>query len=83
MEAFSVGLIRAYEPVAEVARYTLYPDTAVDVLGFHQRSTSCWTVAPDPVAVSDVVPEFDVKKEMLAEVDPAAVGANVTVKGAL
>ena len=76
-------MIREYEPVAEVARYTLYPVTEVDVLAFHDRSTLCWIVAPEPVAVSDAEVELLAMKEMFVEAVPAAVGANVTVKGTL
>jgi len=76
-------LIREYEPVGEVARYTLYPATGVEVLAFHDRSTVCWTVTAEPVAVSDVEVELLAKKEILAMAVPVAVGANVSVKGAL
>ena len=76
-------MIREYDPVADVARYTLYPETEVDVLAFQDRSTLCWMVAPEPVAVSDAEVELLAMKEMLAEAAPAAVGVNVTVKGAL
>ena len=69
--------------MAEVARYTLYPVTSVDVLAFHERSTVCWRVVPEPVAVSDAEFEVEVKKEIVAAADPDAVGANVTVNGAL
>jgi hypothetical protein len=40
-------------------------------------------VAPEPLAVSEAAVELLVKKEMLAEAVPVAVGANVTVKGRL
>jgi len=55
----------------------------VDVLAFHDKSTLCWMVAPEPLAVSKAEVELLVKKEMLAEDIPVAVGANVTVKGRL
>ena len=67
--------------MADVARYTLYPDTEVEVLAFQDRLTECGSVAPVPVAVPDAVVELLVKNERLAEADPAAVGANVTVNG--
>lgn len=75
--------MREYEPVIDVARYTLYPATEGDVLAFHDRSTLCAIVAPEPVAVSDAEVELLAMKEMFAEADPAAVGANVTVKRTL
>jgi hypothetical protein len=75
-------LILEYEPVGDVARYTLYPATGV-VLAFHDRSTVCWIVTAEPVAVSDAEVELLAKKEILAVAVPAAVGANVNVKGAL
>lgn len=76
-------MIREYEPVGEVARYTLYPATEVEVLAFHDRSTVCWIVTAEPVAVSDAEVELLAKKEILAVAVPAAMGANVNVKGAL
>jgi hypothetical protein len=76
-------LIREYEPVGEVARYTWYPATEVEVLAFHDRSTVCWIVTAEPVAVSDAEVELLAKKEILAVAVPAAMGANVNVKGAL
>lgn len=69
--------------MADVARYTLYPATEVDVLALHDSSTLCWTVAPEPVAVSDADVALLAKKEIFAEAAPDAVGANVTVKGTL
>ena len=83
MDELSTALIREYEPVADVARYTLYPATEFEVLAFHDRSTLCTIVAPEPVADSDAEVELLAMKEMLAEDAPAAVGANVTVKGTL
>jgi hypothetical protein len=70
-------------PVADVPRYTLYPEIEVVVLAFHDRLTMCWMVAPAPLAVSAVEPELVVKKAMFAEAVPAVVGAKVTVKGTL
>jgi hypothetical protein len=61
----------------------LYPETEPDVLGFQDKSTMCWIVPPEPLAVSTADVELLVKKEMLAEAAPAAVGANVTLKGTL
>jgi hypothetical protein len=61
----------------------LYPEIDVDVLAFHDKSTVCWMVAPEPLAVSEANVELLVKKEMLAEAIPVAVGANVTLKGRL
>lgn len=69
--------------MADVDRYTLYPATEADVLAFHDRSTLCWIVAPEPVAVSDAEVELLAIKEMFAEAAPAAVGENVTVNGTL
>ena len=60
----------------------MYPATDGDVLAFHERSTLWAIVAPEPVADSDAV-ELPAMKEMFAEAVPGAVGANVTVKGAL
>jgi hypothetical protein len=76
-------LIREYEPVADVDRYTLYPAIELDVLAFQDSSTLCWIVTPEPVAVSDAVLELLAMKERFAEAAPAAVGANVTEKGTL
>ena len=53
------------------------------MLAFHDRSTRCGIVAPEPVAASDAEVELLAMKEMFAEAVPAAVGANVTVKGTL
>jgi len=75
-------LILENGPVTAVARYTLYPVTESDVLGFQDKSTMCWIVPPEPLAVSTDV-ELLVKNEMLAEAAPTAVGANVTLKGTL
>ena len=69
--------------MADVARYTLYPATEVDVLAFQERSTLCAIVAPEPDAVSDVLVELLAMKEMFAETAPAAGGEKVTVKGTL
>lgn len=76
-------MIREYDPVDIVARYTLYPATPVEVLAFHDSSTVCWTVTAKPVAVSDAEVELLAIKEILAVAVPAAVGAKVNVKGAL
>jgi len=76
-------LIREYEPVDDVDRYTLYPVTELDVLAFHDRPTVCWIAAPEPEAVSVVEPALEVKSEMFADAEPATVGVNVTVKGRL
>lgn len=61
----------------------MYPETEVDVLAFHDRFTMCWSVAPDPLAVSVADVELLVKNEMLEESDPAVFGAKVTVNGTL
>jgi hypothetical protein len=76
-------LIFEYGPPLTVARYTLYPVIEVDVLAFQDKSTVCGIVAPVPLAVSEAEVEVLVKKEMLAEALPVAVGAKVTVKGIL
>jgi len=70
-------------PADEVPRYTLYPLTEVDVLGFQDKLTVCGMVAPEPLAVSDAEVELVVKKAMLAEAVPVVVGAKVTVNGTL
>jgi len=75
--------MREYVPVEDVARYTLYPATELDVLAFHDRPTVCWTAAPAPEAVSDAERALPANIEMFAEAEPAAVGVNVTVKGRL
>lgn len=64
-----------------MARYTLYPAIELEVLAFQDRSMMCWTVAPEPLAVSVAEVELLAKNEMFAEAVPEAVGANVTVKG--
>jgi len=69
--------------VVVVPRYTLYPVIDEDVLASHDKSTECWMFAPEPLAVSDAKVEALVKKEMLAEAVPVAVGAKVMVKGTL
>jgi hypothetical protein len=74
-------LIREYEPFDDVDRYTLYPAIEVDVLAFHDNPTVCWTAAPEPEAVSDVELALAAKNEIFADAEPAALGANVTVKG--
>ena len=81
MDGFSRALIREYGPVADVARYTLYHATEGEVLASHDRSTLCAIVEPEPVAASDVEVELIAMNEMFAETEPAAVGANVTLKG--
>lgn len=55
----------------------------VDVLAFHDKSTMCWMVPPEPLAVSTDEVEVLVRKEMLAEAVVVAVGAKLTVKGTL
>ena len=57
--------------------------TEVEVLAFHDKSTMCWLVPPEPLAVSTNEVEVLVTKEMLAEVAAVAVGAKLTVKGTL
>src|SRR5215470_353108 len=52
-------------------------------LAFHDRSTMCWMVVPDPVAVSTAELELLATNEMLADTAPLVVGVNVTLKGAL
>ena len=69
--------------MADAARYTLYPAIELDVLAFQDRSTLCWTVVPEPVALSDAEFELLATKVIFAEAVPAAVGANVTVNVAL
>ena len=54
-----------------------------DVLASQDRSTMCWMVVPDPLAVSTTEVELLATNEMVAEAAPVVVGANVTVKGAL
>lgn len=76
-------MMREYEPEADVARYTLYPEMEVEVLAFQDRATLCAIVAPEPEAASDVLAELLAMKEMFAETAPAAVGEKVTVKGTL
>lgn len=83
MDAFSAGFIFVYGPPAELARYTLYPATEVLELAFHDRSTVCCNVAPDPLAVSDAEPEELLKNEIFAEALPVLVGEKVTVNGTL
>ena len=61
----------------------MYPAIELDGLAFHDRSTMCWVVAPEPLADSDAEVELLVKNEMFAEAEPAAVGAKVRVKGTL
>lgn len=60
----------------------MYPETEV-VLAFHDRSTLCWIVAPEPLAVSTAELEVEVKNEMFADKVPVAVGLNITVNEAL
>lgn len=76
-------LIFEYGPVAVFPRYTLYPATDVDVLPFQDKSTACWMVTPEPLAVSKTDVEVLVKKEMFAETEPATVGVKVALKGRL
>ena len=61
----------------------MYPETEVDVLAFHDKSTVCWTVAPAPLAVSDAMVVPLLRKEIFPDAVPATVGVNVTVKGTL
>ena len=61
----------------------MYPLIEVDVLAFQDKATVCWMVAPVPLAVSEIELEPPVKKEMLVEAVPVAVGAKVTVKGTI
>jgi len=61
----------------------LNPEIEVDVLVFQDKSTVCWTVAPEPLAVSRTEVELPLKNEMFAEAVPVVVGAKVTVKGTL
>ena len=75
--------MREYVPVEDVARYTLYPATKLDVLAFHDRPTVWRTAAPAPEAVSDDELELPANIEMFADAEPAALGVNVTVKGRL
>ena len=82
-EESSEELIFEYGPPLMLPRYTLYPETEVEVLAFQDKFTMCWIVAPEPLAVSNAVLELLVKKEMLAEAVPVVWGANVTVKGML
>lgn len=70
-------------PDADVPRYTLYPAIELDGLAFQDRSTTCWVVAPKPLADSGAKVELLVKNEMFAEAEPVAVGAKVRVKGTL
>src|ERR1051325_7755941 len=57
--------------------------TEVEVLAFQDKSTMCWLVPPEPLAVSTDEDELLVTKEMLAEVVSVAVGAKLTAKGTL
>ncbi len=66
-----------------MARYTLYPAIDVDVLAFHDRSTVCWIVPPDPLAVSVALVELLVRNAMFADTVPVVWGAKVTEKGML
>jgi hypothetical protein len=54
-----------------------------DVLASQDKSTMCWMVVPDPLAVSTAEVELLATNEMVADAVPVVVGANVTVKGAL
>jgi len=83
MEGFRAEFIRAYEPVADEARYTLYPAIEEDVLASHDRATVCCTVAPEPLAASDAEVELLAEKEIFADAVPADVGAKVRVNDAL
>lgn len=53
----------------------------VEVLAFHDKSTVCWIVAPDPLTVSAAELDVLVKNESLADAAPLVVGAKLTVKG--
>jgi len=61
----------------------LYPVIESEALAFHDRTTVCWVVVPEPLAVSETEPELTVKKEMFAEIVLLVVGAKDTVKGTL
>jgi hypothetical protein len=83
MDGISEELIFKYGPPLTLPRYTLYPEIEVDVLAFQDKSTVCWTVAPEPLTLSSAEVEVFVKKERFAEAVPVVVGENVTVKGTL
>ena len=53
------------------------------MLAFHDKSTMCWLVPPEPLAVCTDEVEVLVRKEMLAEAVAVAVGVKLTVKGRL
>lgn len=55
------------------------------MLAFHERSTWCCIVAPEPVVVStaELGLELLLKKEMFAETAPLVVGEKLTLKGML
>lgn len=61
----------------------MYPAIDVDVLAFQDRSTVCWIVPPDPVAVSVALVELLVRNAMFADAIPVVLGAKVTVNGTL
>lgn len=61
----------------------MYPATELDVLAFHERSTVCCIVPPDPLAVSSAELELLLKKERFAETVPLVVGEKLTVNGML
>lgn len=54
-----------------------------DVLASQDKSTMCWIVVPDPLAVSTAELELLATNEMVVDAVPVVVGANVTVKGTL
>lgn len=76
-------MIFVYGPPLMLPRYTLYPEIEEDVLAFQDKSTVCWTVAPEPLTLSRAELAVLVKKERFAEALPVVVGENVTVKGTL
>lgn len=59
----------------------MYPAMEVEVLAFHDKSTVCWMVLPEPLAVSDAELEVLMKNESVAEALPLVLGAKLTVKG--
>ena len=65
-------------------RYTLYPTTAPDELGFHARLTLCAEAeAPLPVSDSDTVDPDPVVNFRFAVAVPLAPGLKTTVKDLL
>ena len=65
-------------------RYTLYPTTAPDELGFHARLTLCAEAeAPLPVNACEIVEPDPVVNFTLALAVPLDAGLNTTVKDLL